>query len=123
MNRGRFFREIVPDEFLSSTPQSNREILSRTSFQSCCVSHMKISNVHVGTIYRMRIALQFLCQFTIFISVCNSHFLVYGSYVDVCYIHMDLQFSYQFAILTSRLQNFFRTWLHMDSHVATNLNS
>jgi hypothetical protein len=41
---------------------------------------MKIANVHVGTIHQnVRIALQFLYQFAIFISVCN--------------------FSYQFAIL------------------------
>ena len=66
------------------------------------VSHMKIANVHVGTIHRnLRIALQFSYWFAIFISVCNSHFLVYGSYVDVCNFHMGLQFSYEFAIFIS----------------------
>ena len=98
----KVLREIVPYEFLSSTLQSNQEILSRTSFQYRCVSHMKIANVHVGTIHQnVRIALQFSYQFAIFISVCNSHFLVYGSYVDVCKFHMGLQFSYEFAIFIS----------------------
>ena len=87
------------------------KFISGTSFQSRCVSHMKIANVHIGTIHQnMRIALQFSYWFAIFISVCNPHFLVHGSYVDVCNFHrvcnfhMSLQFSYQFAILTSRLQ-------------------
>ena len=93
---------IAPCEFLSSTMQSNREILSRTSFQFRCVSHMKIANVHVGTIHQnVRIALQFSYQFAIFISVCNSHFLVYGSDMDVCNFHMGLQFSNDFAIFIS----------------------
>ena len=65
---------IVPYEFLSSTPQPNREFFSRTSFQSRCVSLMKIANDHVGTIHwNVRIALQFSYQFAIFISVCNFH--------------------------------------------------
>jgi hypothetical protein len=63
---------------------------------------MKIANVHVGTKYRnVRIALQLSYQFAIFISVCNSHVLVYTSYVDVCNFHMSLQFSYEFAIFIS----------------------
>jgi hypothetical protein len=66
------------------------------------VSHMKIANVHVGTKYQhVRIALQFSYQFAIFISVFNSHILVYSSYVDVCNFHMSLQFSYEFAIFIS----------------------
>ena len=68
-------------EFLSSTPQSNQNILSVPEQVFIpAMSHMKIANVHVGTIHlNMRIALQFSYQFAIFISVCN--------------------FSYQFAIL------------------------
>jgi hypothetical protein len=90
-------------EFLSSTPQSNGNILSvseQVFFPA--VSHKKIPNIHVGTIDRnVRIALQFSYQFAIFISVCNSHVLVYRSYVDVCNFHMSLQFSYEFAIFIS----------------------
>ena len=63
---------------------------------------MKIANVHVGTIHQnVRIALQFSYQFAIFISVCNSYFLVYGSYVDVYNFQMGLQFSYELAIFIS----------------------
>jgi hypothetical protein len=47
------------------------------------------------------ISLQFSYQFAIFISVCNSHILVYSSYVVVCTFHMSLQFSYEFAIFIS----------------------
>ncbi len=93
------------------------------------VSHMKIANVHVGTKYQntvfiptavdvdscrvisiktlsnllcnFHISLQFSYQFAILISVCNSHVLLYSSYVKVCNFHMTLQFSYQFAILVS----------------------
>ncbi len=42
-----------------------------------------------------------LCLFAIFIAVCNSHLLVYSSYMDVCNFHMSLQFSYEFAIFIS----------------------
>ena len=45
-------------------------------------------------ICNFHISLQFSYQFAIFISVCNSQFLVYGSYMDVCNFHMGLQFSY-----------------------------
>ncbi len=62
-------------EFLSSTPQSNGNILSVLEQVFIpAVSHMKIANVQVGTVYQnVRIALQFLYQFAIFISVCNFH--------------------------------------------------
>ena len=76
----KVLREILPYEFLSSKLQSDRKILfQRTrSFQLRCFSHMKIANVHIGTIHKnVKIALQFSYQFAIFISVCNSHFLVY----------------------------------------------
>jgi hypothetical protein len=93
---------IVPYEFLSSTTQSNREILSRTSFQSRCVSHMKIANVHVGTIHRnVRIALQFSYQFAIFISVCNFHISLQFSRFGVWFLCGRLQLSYGFAIFIS----------------------
>ncbi len=90
-------------EFLSSTPQSNRNILSVPEQVFIpAVSHVKIANIHVGTIHQnVRIALQFSYQFAIFISVCNSHISVYSSYVDVCNFHMSLQFSYELAIFIS----------------------
>jgi hypothetical protein len=69
---------------------------------------MKLTNIYVETIHQnvrialqSHISLQFLYQFAIFISVCNSHVLVYSSYVDVCNFHMSLQFSYEFAIFIS----------------------
>ncbi len=94
-------------EFSSSTPQSNGNILSVLEQVFIpAVSHMKIANVHVGTIYQnMRIAffnshfsLQFSYQFAIFISVCKSHVSVYSSYLVICNFCMSLQFSYEFAI-------------------------
>ncbi len=90
-------------EFSSSTPQSSGNILSVSEQVFIpAVSHKKIANVHVGTIdQNVRVALQFSYQFAIFISVCNSHVLVYSSYVDVCNFHMSLQFSYEFAIFIS----------------------
>jgi hypothetical protein len=62
-------------EFLSSTPQSDQNILPVPGQVFIpAVSHMKIANVQVGTIHRnVRIALQFSYQFAIFISVCNFH--------------------------------------------------
>ncbi len=62
-------------EFLSSTPQSNGNILSVSEQVFIpAVSHMKIANVNIGTIHQnVRIALQFSYQFAIFISVCNFH--------------------------------------------------
>jgi hypothetical protein len=63
---------------------------------------MIIPNVHTGTIHQnVRSTLQFSYQFAIFISVCNSHVLVYSSYVVVCNFHMSLQFSNEFAIFIS----------------------
>jgi hypothetical protein len=51
-----------------------KKFFFRTSFQSHCVSLVKIASVHVGTIHQnVRIALQFSYQFAIFISVCNFH--------------------------------------------------
>ncbi len=62
-------------EFSSSTPQSNGNILSVPEQVFIpAVSHMKIANVHVGTVHQnVKISLQFLYQFAIFISVCNFH--------------------------------------------------
>ncbi len=97
-------------EFLSSTQQSNRNIFSVPEQVFIpAVSHMKIANVHVGTLYtktwvslcNFHTSLQLSCQFAIFISVCNSHVSVFSSYVDVCNFHMSLQFSYQFVIFIS----------------------
>jgi hypothetical protein len=101
MNQEGFARDRFV-EFLSSTPQSNRNILSVLEQVFIpTVPHMKIANVHVGTKYRntvfipaavdvhsrrvisikslnnllcnFHISLQFSCQFAILISVCNSH--------------------------------------------------
>jgi hypothetical protein len=72
-------------EFLSSTPQSNGNILSVSEQVFIpAVSHMKIANVHVGTIHQnMRIALQFSYQFAIFMSVCNFHISLQFSHFNV----------------------------------------
>ena len=47
----------------------------------------------------------------------------FAIFILVCNFHISLQFSYQFAILTSRLEDFLRTRIHTDSHVIMNLNS
>jgi hypothetical protein len=104
-------------EILSSTPQLNGNILSVSEQVFIpAVSHMKIANVYIGTIYQnMRIALQFSYQFAIFnqfamfISICNSHDSVNSSNVDVCNFHMSLQFSYEFAIFISVCNTHVRT--------------
>jgi hypothetical protein len=72
-------------EFLLSTPQSNRNILSVPEQVFIpAVSHMKIANVHIGTIHQnMRIALQFSYQFTNFISVCKFHISLQFSHFGV----------------------------------------
>ena len=107
MNRGKFCERLFPMSFCHPRRNPTEKFFSGTSLQSRCVSHMKIANIHVRTIHRnVRIALQFcIClqfsyQFAMFISVCNSHLLVYGSYADVCNFYMCLQFSYEFAILS-----------------------
>ena len=106
-------QEIVHYEFLSITPCRNptEKFFSVNVFQSRCVSHMKITNVRVGTIHwNVIIASKFSYQLAIFIFVCNSHFWskvpmwTFAIFIWVCNFHMSLQFSYQFAILTSRLQ-------------------
>ena len=112
-------QEIVPFEFLSSRRNPIEKIFFWNKF-SIPLCHQWKLHIQVGPIpWNMRIALHFSYQFANFISVCNSHFLVYGSYVDVCNFHMfcnfhmSLQFSYQFAILTLQLQHFlcgFTTW-------------
>jgi hypothetical protein len=112
-----FARDHLVD-FLSSTPQSNGNILSVLEQVFIpAVSHIKIANIHVGTIHQnVRIALQFSYQFAIFISVCNSHVSVYSSYVEVCNFHMSLQFSYEFAIFisvcNSHITTYSSTYLH-----------
>jgi hypothetical protein len=104
-------------QFLSSTPQSNGNILSVLEQVFIpAVSHKKIANILVGAIHQnvrmlcnSHISLQCSCQVAIFISVCNSHVSVYSSYVVVCNVHMSLQFSFEFAIFVSVC----------DSHVTT----
>ncbi len=87
-------------EFLSSTPQSNKNILSVSEkVFILTVSNVKIANLQVGTIYRnVRIALQFSYQFAIFISVCNFYISLRFSSFGVQFLHWHLQFSYEFAI-------------------------
>ena len=122
MNRGRFCKRLFPMSFCHPRRNPTKKFLSRSSFQSRCVSHMKIANVHVGTIHRnVIIALQFSYQFANFQTVCNSHFLVYSSYVDDCNFHMGLQLLFCNPRVTTPL--FLCTLLHMDSHLTTNLNS
>jgi hypothetical protein len=60
-----FARDHYFVEFSSSTPQSNVNILSVSEQVFIpAVSHMKIANIHVGTIHQnVRIALQFSYQF------------------------------------------------------------
>ena len=95
----KVLREILPYEFFSSTPQSNREINFRNKFSIPLCPHMKIANVHVGTIDRnVRIALQFSYWFAIFISVCNFHISLQFSLFGVWFLRWRLQFSYGFAI-------------------------
>jgi hypothetical protein len=92
---------------------------------------MKIANVHVGTIHRnVRIALQFsffslqfLYQFAILVSVCNSHFLIsystwtyaifneFAIFISVCNSHVTTRP----LLICTRLQT--------DSHVTMSLNS
>jgi hypothetical protein len=128
MNRGWFCERSFRMSFCHPRHNRTEKFFSRTSFQSRCVSHVKITKVHVGTIHQnVRVALQFSYQFAIlisvcnFTSVCNTHLFVYSSYVALAIFtwvynfNMSLQFSYEFAILTSRLQHFLHMWLHMDS--------
>ena len=77
----KVLREIVPYEFLSSTTQSNREILFRNKFSiPLCLSYENCKRPR-----RNHTSKRENC-FAIFILVCN--------------FHISLQFSYQFAILT-----------------------
>ena len=93
----KVLREIlpyVPMSFLSSTQQSNREIHFRNKKFSIPLCHMKIANVHGGTIHRnLRIALQFSYWFAIFISVCNFHISLQFSRQDwrTSYVHGFIQ--------------------------------
>jgi hypothetical protein len=54
----------------------------------CVISIKTLSNL----LCNFNISLQFSNQFAIFISVCNSHILMYSSYIEVCNFHMPLQF-------------------------------
>ena len=143
MNRGRFCERFFPMSFLSSTPQSNREIHFRNKFSiPLCLSYENCKRPR-----RNHTSKRENC-FAIFILVCNFHISLQFSYqfailtfwcrflrgrlqfsygfaifIWVCNFHMGLQFSYQFAILTLRLQDFLRARLHTDSHVTMNLNS
>jgi hypothetical protein len=95
----KVLREILPYEFFVI----HAAIQPRNSFPeqvfNPAVSHMKIANVHVGTIHRnVRIALQFSYWFAIFISVCNFHISLQFSLFGVWFLRGRLQFSYGFAI-------------------------
>jgi hypothetical protein len=96
---GRSCERLFPMSFCHPRHNPTEKFFSRTSFQSRCVSHMKIANVHVGTIHwNMRIALQLSYQFAIFISVCNFHISLQFSPFGVLFLRGRLQFSYWFAI-------------------------
>ena len=115
----KVLREIVPYEFLSSTPQSNQEIILfqnkfsiplYLSYESCkrprrnhtpkrenCFAiFISVCNFHIS--------LQFSYQFAILTFWCMVPTWTFAIFIWVCNFHMSLQFSYQFAILTSRLQ-------------------
>ncbi len=78
------------------------KFFSRISFQSRCVSHLKIANLHEGSIHwNVRIALQFSYQFAIFMPVCNFHISLQFSRFGVEFLRGRLQFSYGFAIFIS----------------------
>jgi len=110
--------EIVPNEFLSSTPQSNQKILFQNKFSiSLCLLYENCKQPHRNHTPKRE------NFFAIFIWVCNFHQLAvltfwstvptwtFAIFIWVCNFHMSLQFSYQFAILTSQVQHFLRTWL------------
>jgi hypothetical protein len=63
----------------------------------CVISIRLLSNL----LCNFYISLHFSYQFATLISVCNSHVLMYSSYVEVCNFHVTLQFSYDFAIFIS----------------------
>ena len=137
MNCGRFCKRLFPMSFLSSTPQSNREILFRNKFSILlCLSYenckrprknhtSKCENCFAIFILvrYFHISLQFSYQFVILTFWCMVPTWMFAIVVWVCYFHMSLQFSYQFAILMSRLQDFLHSQVHTDSRVTMNLNS
>ena len=109
----KVLQEIVLLSFCHPHRNPTETFCSRTSYHSSVVSHMKIANVHIGNLHRnVRIALQFLHQFAILISVCNSHVSLqfsrfgvfptwmFAIFIWVCNFHMSLHVSYQIAILT-----------------------
>jgi hypothetical protein len=137
MNHGRFCERFFPMSFLSSTPQSNREIHFRNKFSiPLCLSYENCKRPrrnHTSKrencfaifilVCNFHISLQFSYQFAILTFWCMVPTWTFAIFIWVCNFHMSLQFSYQFAILTSRLEDFLRTRLHTDSHVTMNLNS
>ena len=130
MNRGRFCERWFLMSFCHPHRNPTEKFFSRTSFQSCCVSNIKISNVYVGTIHQnVRIALQFSYQFAIFISVCNFHISLQFSLFGVWFLRGRLQFSYGFAIFISVCNSHVTMpalLMYVDSHgfhVTVNLNS
>jgi len=123
-------QEIFPYEFLSIAPRHNptKKFFSKQKFSiPMCLSYENYKRPR-----RNHTPKRENC-FAIFISVCNFHISLqfyqfailtfwsivptwtFAIFIWVCNFHMSLQFSHQFAILTSRLQHFLRTWLHMDS--------
>ncbi len=84
MNRGRFCERSYRWVFVIHTAiKWKHSFCFRTSFIPI-VSHMKIANVHIGTIHQnVRIALQFSYQFAIFVSVCNFHISLQFSHFGV----------------------------------------
>ncbi len=109
MNRVRFCERLFCWVFVIHTAiEPKHSFCSRTSFHFRCVSYENCKRLcrnywqkHENSVAISHISLQFLYQFAIFISVCNSCVLVYSSYMDICNFHMSLQFSYEFAIFIS----------------------
>ena len=108
MNCGRFCERLFCWVFGHPHRNQTKTYCSRTSIHSRCVSYENCKRLRRNYTLKCEkllcnsyISLQFSYQFAIFVSVCNSHVLVYSSYVDVCNFHMSLQFSFEFAIFTS----------------------
>ncbi len=104
-------------EFLSSTSQSNQNILFQNKFSfPLCLIWNKCKCPHRNytpkrenlfailiSVCNFHISLQFSYQFAILTFWSILPTWMFAIFIWVCNFHMSLQFSYQFAILTSRL--------------------
>jgi hypothetical protein len=116
----KVLQEIVPYEFLSSTPQPNREILFQNKFSiPLCLSYenckcprrnhtSKRENCFAifKSVCNFHICLQFSYLFAILTFRCTVPMWTFAIFIWVCYFHMSLQCSYislQFSRYGSRL--------------------